>query len=154
MRVVFSIIGAVLGLSLASSSHELFGVLIGAFAGFGIAELGALRVKLKELEDELAALRKFAALQSGRAAEGQQGTAGQGSTTQPTSGWSAGAPSAPPAGSPSPHPARPTSPLPAAEQGAQREPAPGAWEPYAAAGRPTLGASSAMSSSTPSATAS
>src|SRR4030088_1859367 len=63
MRVVFSIIGAVLGLSLASSSHELFGVLLGGFAGFGIAELGALRVKLKELEDELAALPKFAALQ-------------------------------------------------------------------------------------------
>jgi uncharacterized membrane protein len=117
MRVVFSIIGAVLGLSLASGSHELFGLFLGGFAGFGIAELGALRVRLKELENELAALRKSAALQ----------------TSQPL---------------------RPTSPLPAAEPHAQLETAPGAWEPYAAADRPTVGASSATSSSTVSTTAS
>lgn len=79
MRVVFSIIGAVLGLSLASGSHELFGLFFGGFAGFGIAELGALRVRLKELENELAALREVAALT--RAAESQQGIPGQGSTT-------------------------------------------------------------------------
>jgi len=89
MRVVFSIIGAVLGLSLASGSHELLGVVLGGFAGFGIAELGALRVKLNQLEGELAALRKLAASQPGRATESQQRTAGENSTAEPASGWSA-----------------------------------------------------------------
>jgi uncharacterized membrane protein len=155
MRVVFSIMGAVLGLSLASSSHELFGVLIGGFAGLGIAELGALRARLKELEDELAALRKFAALQPRRAAGSQQDAAGQSSTTQPTSSWSAGATSAAGAAADlSPPPARPTSPLPAAEPSAGLDPAPGAWEPSAAAGRPTRGTPSVTSSSTASAAAS
>jgi uncharacterized membrane protein len=113
MRVVFAIIGAVLGLSLASSSHELFGVLLGGFAGFGIAELGALRVKLKELENELAALRKFAAFQSRPADESQRATAAQGSATQPTSGWSAAATSAPqaaPGPTHIPTPVRPADP--------------------------------------------
>jgi uncharacterized membrane protein len=166
MRVVFSIIGAVLGLSLASGSRELFGLLLGGFAGLGIAELAALRVRLKELEDELAALRKLAALQ--RATESQPGTAGQSSTTQPTSGWSAGATSAPQAGpgtpdsvqptgtqsAASPPPVRrPTSPHPpsslsAADERPPLEPAPAALEPYAAAGRAaTVGAPSATSSS-------
>jgi len=132
MRVVFSVIGAVLGLSLASSSHELFGVLLGGLAGFGIAELGALRVRLKELEDEVTALRKFAALQPRRASESQQGIAGQkSSTAEPTSGWSAAAtatPAAPdlpsaPARSVAPDSVRPASPaLPAAERSAQLEP--------------------------------
>lgn len=145
MRVVFSIIGAVLGLSLASGSHELFGLFLGGFAGFGIAELGALRVRLKELENELAALRTGAALT--RAAESQQGIPGQSSTTQPTSGWSAAAEP----GSPSPQPMRPTSaepgspPHPASEPRAPLEPAPGAWEPYAAGARPTAAPSSAAS---------
>src|SRR4030081_2346203 len=103
MSVVYSRPGGVLGRSLASSSHELFGVLLGGFAGFGIAELGALRVKLKELENELAALRKFAAFQSRPAGEGQRATAAQGTATQPTSARSTAATSAPaptsPAGS-------------------------------------------------------
>jgi uncharacterized membrane protein len=145
MRVVFSIIGAVLGLSLASGSHELFGLLIGGLAGFGIAELGALRVKLKELEDELGALRKLVAVQPRRATESQQGTADQSSTTPPASGWSAAAPRA--ASGPTPAPVRPVAPdsvHPTAPQPVRPpappssagplEPVSGAWEPYAAAG--------------------
>jgi uncharacterized membrane protein len=167
MRVVFSIIGAVLGLSLATGSRELFGVLLGGFAGFGIAELAALRIKLKELENELAAVRKLAALQPSRA-EKQRATADQSTPTEPASGWSAGAPSAARA-APDPTPAQvwpaaadpvepgatqagpatshPTSPQPTS-------PAPGAWEPYAVAARPSVRASSVTSSSTDSATAS
>jgi uncharacterized membrane protein len=94
MRVVFSIIGAVLGLSLASGSHELFGLLLGGFAGFGIAEIGALRVKLKGLEDEVGALRKFVAQQPRRETDTQQRGADQSSTMEPTSGSSAAASSA------------------------------------------------------------
>src|SRR6266702_1302877 len=151
MRVVFSVIGAVLGLSLASSSHELFGVFLGGLAGFGIAELGALRVKLKELEGEVSVLRKFAALQPGRASESPQGIGGQSSTAQPTSGWSAAATSAT-----SPQPVYPTSPQSAAplSDAEPLEPAPGAREPYAAAAGPTVRTSSATSSSIASAAAS
>src|SRR5262245_32525023 len=57
MRIVLAIIGAILGLSLATGSHELFGLLLGAAVGLGVAELAALRVKLKELEDEVGTLR-------------------------------------------------------------------------------------------------
>jgi uncharacterized membrane protein len=92
MRIVFSIIGAVLGLSLANGSHELFGILLGGFAGFVIAELSALRVRLKQLEGELEALRKVGSLPAGRAAGSQRGTGP--SATQPASGWSAAAASA------------------------------------------------------------
>src|SRR6266850_1527060 len=92
MRVVFSIIGAVLGLSLANGSRELFGILLGGFAGFGIAELSALRVRLKQLEGELEALRKVGSLPAGRATGSQQGTGP--SAMQPASGWSAAAASA------------------------------------------------------------
>src|SRR3954466_13377480 len=58
MRVFLAILGAIAGLSLASSSHELFGIALGAFAGFAARELGALRTKLRALEGELAQLRK------------------------------------------------------------------------------------------------
>jgi uncharacterized membrane protein len=138
MRVVFSIIGAVLGLSLASGSHELFGLLLGAFAGFGIAELGALRVKLKELEDQLAALRKFAAPDSVRPTSQQPGSTSS-EPVRATSPLSASPLSA--------------SPLSAGEPPVSRQPLPGALEPYAAAGRSTVGASSATSGSAASAVA-
>src|SRR5882672_7040701 len=156
MRVVFSIIGAVLGLSLASGSHELFGLLLGGCAGLGIAELGALRVRLKELEDEVGALRKVVVLQPRRDTEGQQGAAPQsvGSTSpppgspraqaadtassQPDSPWAQAAGTTSSQAAPSP---------PATEPGASGEPAPGAWEPYAAAGRPAARAASATARS-------
>jgi uncharacterized membrane protein len=69
MRVFLAIIGAIAGLSLASGSHELFGITLGAFAGFAAGEFSALRVKLKALEDELVALRKSVAQQARRDAE-------------------------------------------------------------------------------------
>jgi uncharacterized membrane protein len=110
MRVFLTIIGAVAGLSLASGSHELFGIVLGAFAGFAAGEFGALRVKLKSLEDELAALRKDTMLRARREAE-PTGTA------SPQGPVAAG-------------PAQPTS--------TQVNPPPsaGAWEPYGVASRP------------------
>jgi uncharacterized membrane protein len=66
MRVFLAIIGAIAGLSLASGSHELFGITLGAFAGFAAGEFSALRVKLKALEDDLVALRKSVAQQARR----------------------------------------------------------------------------------------
>ena len=162
MRVVFSIIGAVLGLSLANSSHELFGLLVGGFAGFGIAELSALRGRLKQLEGELEALRNVGSAQPGRSTANPPGTSQ--SATQAASGWSAAAASVARAGpgstdtatpgrpvapdsvhptetvggsAPPPQPSGQTSPA------APAEPAPGARERYAPAGSGTGGPASA-----------
>jgi uncharacterized membrane protein len=85
MRLVLTIIGALLGFSLATGSHELFGLLLGAAVGYGVAELGALRVKLKELESEVGALRRLVAQQRKRDAETEESGADQGAP----SGWSA-----------------------------------------------------------------
>jgi uncharacterized membrane protein len=106
MRVVVSIIGAILGLSLANGSHMLFGLLLGGLAGFALVELSSLRLQLKQLEDEVGALRKQVAqrLRSESAAP-KSGVAPQAAgvqepadTThpatgvqQPVSGWSAAA---------------------------------------------------------------
>lgn len=153
MRVVFSIIGAIVGLSLASGSHELFGVLLGAFAGFGLAEVGSLRIRLKQLEDELGVLRKLVAQQSRRESEGQvRQSAADGqvpNTASPpaSSGWSAAATSAqkdvpvrpvaaaPGAAAASDSPA-PPAPGQTAASRAQPEPASQGWEPYASAPKP------------------
>jgi uncharacterized membrane protein len=96
MRVILAIIGAIAGLSLASSSHEMFGIIVGAFAGFAAGELGALRGKLKALEEELGSLRKAMAQQASRERESRppaqrgdvQQTArpAQTTTSQPTAG--------------------------------------------------------------------
>jgi uncharacterized membrane protein len=109
MRVFLAILGAIAGLSLASSSHELFGVALGAFAGFAAGELGALRTKLRALEGELAELRKSTA---------QRFEA----VVRPRRGDEADVRSPDSAGGPqhAPHPARSTSTQPNA----------GAWEPY------------------------
>jgi uncharacterized membrane protein len=74
MRIVLSIIGAILGLSLATGSRELFGLFLGAAVGLGVAELAGLRGKLKELEDEVGALRKSAVRQARPEAEAPEGT--------------------------------------------------------------------------------
>src|SRR5262249_40910452 len=58
MRVVFTIIGAIFGLGLADGPHELFGLLLGGGVGFGLAELSLLRARLKQLETEVAELRR------------------------------------------------------------------------------------------------
>src|SRR5882757_504269 len=89
MRVFLAIIGAIAGLSLASGSHELFGITLGAFAGFAAGEFSALRAKLKALEDELVALRKSVAQQARRDAESI--AAAHPSSTQPGTPPSAGA---------------------------------------------------------------
>jgi uncharacterized membrane protein len=109
MRAFLTIVGAVCGLSLAAGSHELFGVLLGAFAGFAAGEFGALRARLKTMEDELVALRRLAQ-QSKREAD----------TTA------------------APAPVRPVAPepsRPAAAQSAAAQPSAGAWEPYGVASR-------------------
>lgn len=82
MRVILAILGAVVGLSLASSSHEMFGIALGALAGYVVAEVGALRTRIRWLEGEVADLRKARALSASRAGEGahELGSAGQ----QPT----------------------------------------------------------------------
>jgi uncharacterized membrane protein len=110
MRVFLTIIGAVAGLSLASGSHELFGIVLGALAGFAAGEFGALRVKLQTLEDELVGLRKEMALRARREAEPTE-TA---STARPVA----------------PGPAHPTSTQ------VSQPPSAGAWEPYGVASRP------------------
>src|SRR5882757_445878 len=106
MRVFLAIIGAIAGLSLASGSHELFGIALGAFAGFAVGELSALRGKLKALEDELVALRKSMAQQARRDSESIAAAS--------SAARSAG-------------PANPTSTPPGTP------PSAGAWEPYGVA---------------------
>src|SRR5262249_39641354 len=91
MRIVLTVIGAILGLGLASGSLGLFGLLLGAGIGFGIAELVALRVKLGELEDDLGELTRSVAQHQRRQTEGQGAAAGQGTL----SGWRAAAGIAP-----------------------------------------------------------
>jgi len=48
-RIVFPIIGALIGITLGNPSTRLFDVLIGAIAGFLVAELGVLRAQLDAL---------------------------------------------------------------------------------------------------------
>jgi len=126
MRVFLTIIGAVAGLSLASGSHELFGIVLGAFAGFAAGEFGALRAKLKTVEDDLVALRKEMALRPRREAE-------------PTETAS---------------PVRPIAPRPAPTAhptSSQVSPPPtaGAWEPYGGASRPAAPAPNATAPAAP-----
>ena len=83
MRVILTIIGAIAGLSLASGAHELFGIILGAFAGFAAGEFSALRAKLRTLEGELVELRKSVA----RATPGSAHS----TSTQPGTPPSAGA---------------------------------------------------------------
>jgi len=110
MRVFLTILGAIVGLSLASGSHELFGIALGAFAGFTAGELGALRTKLRALEGELAQLRK-AISQRSDAVPGAS-RAGEADVREPD---------------------RQTAPQRAAgtgEQPTSTQPNAGAWEPY------------------------
>src|SRR4051812_17505043 len=113
MRVFSTILGAIVGLSLASGSHELFGIALGAFAGFAAGELGALRTKLRALEAELAELRKATAqrLDAARAAI----RAGEANVREPD-------------GQPSPQHAARTGEQPTSTQANA-----GAWEPYGVA---------------------
>jgi uncharacterized membrane protein len=112
MRIVLTIIGAILGVSLATGSRELFGLLLGAGIGFGVAELGALRVKLKELEGEVDELRRRAAQQQRPHAESHDAPADQ----RAPSGWSAASGAAARPAAPVPAPtvmAKPAAPAPA-----------------------------------------
>jgi uncharacterized membrane protein len=163
MQVVFSIIGAVIGLGLAGGPHELFGLLLGAVAGFALADVAKTRSRLTELEKELGDLRKLVALRS------RQDTGGQHPADQ-TTGWSRAADASRPVGqaasadlSPaatrmgqataaSPPSSTATSAPPAAGTAVDMHPAapvrpvttppPREWEPYAAAskGAPLPGA--------------
>ena len=124
MRVFLTIIGAVAGLSLSSGAHELFGIVLGAFAGFAAGEFGALRIKLKRLEDELVALRKEMALRARGEAE-------------PTETAS---------------PVRPVAPGPAHPTSTQvgSPPSTGAWEPHGVESRPGApGATTPVTARTP-----
>jgi uncharacterized membrane protein len=104
MRLIVSIIGAVLGLGLATSSHELLGLLLGACTGFGAVELVSLRDKLKQLETETGALRKQLAQLRGEVRPRES------APEEPVSGWSTAASSGPraPMGVPTASPGAPT----------------------------------------------
>ena len=117
MRVLLTIIGAIVGLSLASGPHEMFGIFLGAFAGLGAGEFGALRGKLKALEEELGALRKEMAQRPSRAGESarSQGQQPVGPESEPQ--HARGTDGSPP---------HSTSSVPTA----------GAWEPYGVASPP------------------
>ena len=52
-RIVFPIIGALIGVSLGSPSTHLFDLLIGAIAGFLIADLGVIRTQLDALSAQV-----------------------------------------------------------------------------------------------------
>jgi uncharacterized membrane protein len=119
MRVFLTILGAIVGLGLASSSHELFGIALGAFAGFAAGELGALRTKLRALEGELAQLRKATQRLDGARGAGRGGEA----DVREPDGQTAGQ-----------HAAR------TGEQPTSTQPNAGAWEPYGVA--PPAGAMS------------
>jgi len=64
MRFIFAIVGAVVGFSFASGSKELFALLVGAAVGFAAADLAVVRARLRELESELATLRKLVSRQA------------------------------------------------------------------------------------------
>lgn len=128
MRVILAIIGAIAGLSLASSSHEMFGIILGAFAGFGGGELGALRGKLKALEGELGALRKAVTQLVSRERE-----------SQPTPPEVEARTTAP--GGEAQHATRPAHPT-------SSQPSAGAWEPYGVASAPADATSAAGTTST------
>jgi len=113
MRVFLTILGAIVGLSLASGSHELFGVALGAFAGIAAGELGALRTKLRALEGELAQLRKATAQRLDAAARASR--PGEANVREPD-------------GQPAPQHAARTG-----EQPTSMQPNAGAWEPYGVA---------------------
>jgi uncharacterized membrane protein len=55
-RIVFPIIGALIGASLGTPSTHLFDVLLGAIAGFLIADLGVLRTQLDALSAQVGRL--------------------------------------------------------------------------------------------------
>ena len=52
-RIVFPIIGALIGVSLGNPATHLFDVLVGAIAGFLIADLGVLRTQLDALSAQV-----------------------------------------------------------------------------------------------------
>ena len=58
MRVIPAAIGALIGASLASPGNHLLGLVIGAAAGFGIAESTALRARVDALDADIKRLRK------------------------------------------------------------------------------------------------
>jgi uncharacterized membrane protein len=151
MRVFLAILGAIVGLSLASSSHEMFGIALGAFAGFAAAEFGALRSRLRALEDELAQLRKSQAFSANRPTDvaqresrtGERQPAvsdGQQVQPEPTSTAGASDRSSPAL------PVRPSSPVGEA-RATSTQPNAGAWEPYGVAS-PAAGGSGASPAGT------
>src|SRR5581483_1685689 len=90
MRVIISIICAILGLGLVDGSHMLFGLLVGGCIGLGIAELASQRARLQELEKEISALRRMLVQRAWRDGEEPGRAAPEGADSR----WSA-QPSAP-----------------------------------------------------------
>jgi uncharacterized membrane protein len=57
MRIVLAIVGAFAGATLGSPGSRFFDTLIGAFAGFALADLSHIRACLRTLEEDLARLK-------------------------------------------------------------------------------------------------
>ncbi|HVY79809.1 MAG TPA: DUF2339 domain-containing protein, partial [Steroidobacteraceae bacterium] len=72
MRVILVICGALLGLALAGGARELFGAVVGALLGVGIAEIIAMRTRMQDLERELTSLRKQSAARGTTPADSSQ----------------------------------------------------------------------------------
>jgi uncharacterized membrane protein len=53
MRIVLPIIGALIGASIGSPAIRTFDLLVGAFLGFAVADLGVIRARLDALREEL-----------------------------------------------------------------------------------------------------
>jgi hypothetical protein len=96
MRVILTIFGAIVGMGLASGLHVLLGLLLGAFAGYALVELSLLRSQLRELQQELGALRKVIAQRPEPDAVRREGTGAR----ESVSGWSAAAQPTPAASAP------------------------------------------------------
>jgi uncharacterized membrane protein len=122
MRIVLAVVGAFAGATLSSGGSRFFDTLIGAFAGFAIADLSHIRACLRTLDQDLARLHGSLARGTHRSADPAENLA----QPVPVSSPSSISPSAePPARPPAPTPrATPDSPpTPAAAPRAAHRPA-------------------------------
>ena len=58
MRIVLAVVGAFAGATLGNAGSRLFDTLIGAFAGFALADLSHIRACLRTLDEDLDRLKR------------------------------------------------------------------------------------------------
>ena len=131
MKVVLPIVGALIGASVANDASWLFGLLLGAFAGYALQELSRLRALIGKLQDHIELLQQRQDSQAQRAAAAPVVAAAQAAATvaQPAA-------------------AQPTQPAPVANPGESS-----GWQPYqrAAAAAPVAPAAAGNAQSSASA---